>query len=618
MVDSQLYLLQTRPVTGVDFSWDNEIEPPETGAGDDTIWDRAWGDQAFTGAITPLFYSCRGHTQDRGLSYTLDLQGLTQASELKHFKYYRGADYYNTATEKAIATHTIWPFARDSPLCWGGTEFVEPAAREQVRSARYDWVAFAVRQLRLQLRKASSWRGNIAVVYDRWINNPHWNPGNFPAATLPKLSDEELKRFAFRYLEEEYQYFEDVWIGFVHCRDAINLLAFLVEHWYDGPNESALAELLTGVPGTSATLAENAELWAFSDRIRRSPALRALFDTHRGPAFLQALADSKEGRTFLADYREFLRKRGHRGHSDRDIYYPRRVEDPWIDYRSWQAFLSAGDTVSPIEREHAVNARREKVTAEVLARVRRGPLGPLKAQVLTQVLDFVGTWLILRDDERASLDRHSYNLKLIFSEAGRRMRERGIVDEDRDFYFLSKEELFEHLGGYGNRVLMQAKIAGRKRNFDRHYHKQVSMPPYLRDGAEPWDPALEADGGDPHRMRGIAQSKGSVTATARVVTSLEHIGSVSDGEILVCNATDPGWTSVFLVISGIITETGGVLSHAACLSREYGLPAVQLPAAMKRIPDGATVTVDGDTGEVRVHTDDEQESHQESPDVATA
>ena len=51
-----------------------------------------------------------------------------------------------------------------------------------------------------------------------------------------------------------------------------------------------------------------------------------------------------------------------------------------------------------------------------------------------------------RDNERAALDQHTYNLKLIFLEASRRMLGRGILEDDRDFYFLSKEELFEHLG----------------------------------------------------------------------------------------------------------------------------------------------------------------------------
>jgi phosphoenolpyruvate-protein kinase (PTS system EI component) len=60
---------------------------------------------------------------------------------------------------------------------------------------------------------------------------------------------------------------------------------------------------------------------------------------------------------------------------------------------------------------------------------------------------------------------------------------------------------------------------------------------------------------------------------------------------------------VFMLLSGIVIETGGVLSHAVCLSREYGLPAVQLKGARKSIPDGATITINGATGEVTVLDD---------------
>ena len=59
-------------------------------------------------------------------------------------------------------------------------------------------------------------------------------------------------------------------------------------------------------------------------------------------------------------------------------------------------------------------------------------------------------------------------------------------------------------------------------------------------------------------------------------------------------------TPVFSLIGGLVLETGGMLSHGACLSREYNLPAVTIADAAKRIRDGAWVTLDGDTGELQV------------------
>ena len=110
--------------------------------------------------------------------------------------------------------------------------------------------------------------------------------------------------------------------------------------------------------------------------------------------------------------------------------------------------------------------------------------------------------------------------------------------------------------------------------------------------------AFDEDSGD--GLRGVGISKGVVTGPARIVKELKHIGRVQHGDIMVVFATDPGWTQVFLVISGLVIETGGLLSHGASISREYGIPAVQLPGAMQHIPDGAVITINGTSGAIQI------------------
>ena len=62
-------------------------------------------------------------------------------------------------------------------------------------------------------------------------------------------------------------------------------------------------------------------------------------------------------------------------------------------------------------------------------------------------------------------------------------------------------------------------------------------------------------------------------------------------------STDPGWTPLFLLASGLVMETGGYLSHGAIVAREYGIPAVlNVPLATQRIADGSTITIDGGQG----------------------
>jgi pyruvate,water dikinase len=74
---------------------------------------------------------------------------------------------------------------------------------------------------------------------------------------------------------------------------------------------------------------------------------------------------------------------------------------------------------------------------------------------------------------------------------------------------------------------------------------------------------------------------------------------IQAGDILVTTTTTPAWTPLFPSLAGLVTETGGILSHAAIVAREYGLPCVVgVQGATTSIPEGVQVRVDGSTGEV--------------------
>lgn len=92
-----------------------------------------------------------------------------------------------------------------------------------------------------------------------------------------------------------------------------------------------------------------------------------------------------------------------------------------------------------------------------------------------------------------------------------------------------------------------------------------------------------------------------VTSVARVINSLDHIDTFNPGDILVTIATSPAWTSLIHAAGGVVTETGGTLSHAAIVSRGYGIPAVTaVKAATKKIKDGQKIRVDGTKGNVEI------------------
>jgi pyruvate,water dikinase len=100
-------------------------------------------------------------------------------------------------------------------------------------------------------------------------------------------------------------------------------------------------------------------------------------------------------------------------------------------------------------------------------------------------------------------------------------------------------------------------------------------------------------------LTGTPGSHGTVTGTARIVRGPGDFARVRPGDILVCPFTDPAWTPLLRIAAGVVTETGGVLSHAAIVAREHAIPAVLgVPGATGRLRDDTVITIDGTTGTV--------------------
>ncbi|MEE8344379.1 MAG: PEP-utilizing enzyme [Woeseiaceae bacterium] len=137
------------------------------------------------------------------------------------------------------------------------------------------------------------------------------------------------------------------------------------------------------------------------------------------------------------------------------------------------------------------------------------------------------------------------------------------------------------------------------------------MPEHLEDPAvqmlwgitsetlESW--SLSPDEVKENEIHGFAASPGVVEGIARVLKSVNDIGEVREGDILVSVVTTPSWGPVFPKIKAAVSDIGGTMSHAAIVAREYGLPAVVgTGRATKRIKTGQRVRVDGDKGIVTI------------------
>ena len=124
-------------------------------------------------------------------------------------------------------------------------------------------------------------------------------------------------------------------------------------------------------------------------------------------------------------------------------------------------------------------------------------------------------------------------------------------------------------------------------------YENILPPKFMVGSREFDDPLPDSTEG----YVGIPASQGIVTGQVRILETIEDITQVRAGEILIVPRTDPGWTPVFSKIGGLVTESGGVLSHGAVVSREFGIPAVtNVRNACQVFKTGQRVTLDGNQG----------------------
>jgi pyruvate,water dikinase len=342
----------------------------------------------------------------------------------------------------------------------------------------------------------------------------------------------------------------------------------------------ALARLATAEPGLAAALRE-ASLETVRRAIDRAPAFRTRFHEYLDRFGERCLNELKlESPTLHADPLVLLRTVGQLAQRDRDASNPPNG-----------AVLGA----SPEPCRQA--ERRVRATLRFRP-LRRLVFGWLLRQVRARLRD--------RENLRFERTRVFGRARALFVELGRRFQALGVLDQPGDIFCLEVDEILGFIDGTATCTDLRGLAALRRAEFDRY--RQTDPPPerfetcgmvHQGDSFALNGPATPAPdpGGD--RRAGIGCCPGMARGRARVVTDPRAAG-LCRGEILVAERTDPGWVILFPAAAGLVMEWGSLLSHAAIVAREIGLPTVvAVPGATRWLKDGDWIELDGGRGTVR-------------------
>jgi phosphohistidine swiveling domain-containing protein len=356
------------------------------------------------------------------------------------------------------------------------------------------------------------------------------------------------------------------------------------------------------------------ELWTLKDKVKKSATLKRAFDDNEtADGVMRALGASDEGRGLLKEIDKYKNEYGNKSMYAHEYIYTTWRENPTPIVEALRGYL-----LSDYDYEKDVRHLRENRDAAIKEMWSLVPSATSHEDrdKLKTALDLALKMTPLTPDHHFYMDQGTYaRMRLVLMGVGRKLVELGGLSQPDDIMFLKYDELRKISA---NLKTFDAKSIVKERRKERE--RAFAIRPKLWAGTitdwsmygEPYKQVLWDWPGIYERsksaatqpsgsVKGLGASAGVYEGTARVVESAEQFDQVRKGEVLVCKMTSPAWVVLFTKIGGLITDSGGALSHPAVVSREFGIPAVVgARTATQAIKTGQRVRLNGASGLVEI------------------
>ncbi len=391
-------------------------------------------------------------------------------------------------------------------------------------------------------------------------------------------------------------------LNFAQLSATLNLRA-VMEKVRGGVDEELLGRLQNSASDRNWDSIE--ALWRMKNEARDDPQLRAAFGAGDAKAIATALRGSDRGRRFIDErVTPYQREFGWHAVWSHEFIFPtvREEMEPMLD-------LVRGYLETDYDFPTAIDTMRrdiESASNEILDGLEGAPLEEMRAANATNL-----RMAPLTPDHHFYIDQGANaHVRLVLMAIGRKLVEAGRLDRPEDVLFLRYNELRMLIGDpaaldargtvAGRRAEREAAKLVKPRNWVGTATQSQLAFPYLVNWGYPERFYQEASA-DTTTVKGIAGSPGVAEGVARVVMTVDEFDAVSEGDILVCQMTNPAWVVLFTKIAALVTDTGGTTSHPAVLSREFGIPAViGTSTATHTIRTGDRIRVDGSNGVVEI------------------
>ena len=350
---------------------------------------------------------------------------------------------------------------------------------------------------------------------------------------------------------------------------------------------------LRGLDG-NVTTAMDLDLWQVARTIQADAASRARFVDDDPDALALDYRDGTLPEAALAAIRSFLTEYGMRGLAELDLGRPRWAEDPTQVLATLRSYVRIDQAERAPDAVFAASQRASQEATDRLARLLAGPDARQARFLVSRIRGLMGA----RETPKFTIIRAMGILRDGLLASGADLLTIGALDRADDVFFLRLAELdqvWTRDPGHW-RVLIATRRA-----VDAREQLRVQLPRViLSDGRTFYEGLGNTPDG---ALSGSPVSPGVAEGRVRVVSD-PATETLSPGEILVCRATDPAWTPLFLAAAGLVTEVGGMMTHGSVVAREYGIPAVVgVHDATRRLTTGQYVRLDGTHGTIELLDD---------------
>ena len=347
-------------------------------------------------------------------------------------------------------------------------------------------------------------------------------------------------------------------------------------------------------------------LWRIKEEVKNDADLAQAFKGEMAGDVLRNLQNSERGRRLISERIEpYLEEFGYKAIWSHEFAFPTWKENPAPVIEVVRGYVE-----TDYDYPRTINAVREDLNKAISELMDDVPPGEGRDKLKT-ALDLSLRMNPLTPDHHFYIDQGTNaRLRIILIAIGKKLAQAGLLDDPEDVMYLRYNEL-RLLMTNASAVDARALVSQRRDEREDAYHirprewagtatETALAFPYNSLWGFP-EKFYREPPKTTGEIKGLAASPGVVDGTARHVSSIEEFNQVKEGEILVCRMTNPAWVVLFTKIVGLVTDAGGVTSHPAVVSREFGIPAVVGTSnATERIKTGDRVRVNGSTGVVEV------------------